>query len=129
MEVVYPRCAGVDVHKKLIVACVRVVEGGRIIRQKARFGTTTAELMRLASWMTEHKVTHAAMESTGVYWKPVWHVLEGDFQLILANAQHVKAIPGRKSDMSDAEWLAELLAHGLIRSSFVPPKESRSCEN
>jgi transposase len=122
MEVVYPRCAGVDVHKKLIVACVRLVDGGRIVRQKERFGTTTAELMRLATWMTEHKVTHAAMESTGVYWKPVWHALEGDFQLILANAQHVKAIPGRKSDMSDAEWLAELLAHGLIRSSFVPPE-------
>lgn len=75
--------------------------------------------------MTEHKVTHAAMESTGVYWKPVWHVLEQDFQLILANAQHVKAVPGRKSDMSDAEWLAELLAHGLIRGSFVPPAETR----
>ena len=122
MEVVYPRCAGLDVHKKLIVACVRLVERGRIVRQKERFGTTTAELKRLADWMTAHTVTHAAMESTGVYWKPVWHVLEGDFQLILANAQHVKAVPGRKSDMSDAEWLAELLAHGLIRSSFVPPE-------
>jgi transposase len=123
MEVVYPRCAGVDVHKKVVVACVRLIEGGRIVRQKERFGTTTAELMRLAAWMTAHKVTHAAMESTGVYWKPVWHVLEGDFQLILANAQHVKAVPGRKSDMNDAEWLAELLAHGLIRGSFVPPEE------
>ena len=122
MEVVYPRCAGLDVHKKLIVACVRLIDGGRIVRKKERFGTTTAELMRLADWMTEHKVTHAAMESTGVYWKPVWHVLERDFQLILANAQHVKAVPGRKSDMNDAEWLAELLAHGLIRGSFVPPE-------
>ena len=121
MEVVYSRCAGLDVHKKLIVACVRLIDGGRIIRTKERFGATTAELMRLAAWMTEHQVTHAAMESTGVYWKPVWHVLERDFQLILANAQHVKAVPGRKSDMSDAEWLAELLAHGLIRGSFVPP--------
>jgi transposase len=122
MEVMYPRCAGIDVHKKLIVTCVRLIESGRIVRQKERFGTTTAELIRLAEWMTAHKVTHAAMESTGVYWKPVWHVLERDFQLILANAQHVKAVPGRKSDMSDAEWLAELLAHGLIRSSFVPPE-------
>jgi transposase len=111
-----------DVHKKLIVACVRLVEGGRVVRQKERFGTTTAELKRLAAWMTAHEVTHAAMESTGVYWKPVWHVLEGDFQLILANARHVKAVPGRKSDMTDAEWLAELLAHGLIRGSFVPPE-------
>jgi hypothetical protein len=122
MEVVYSRCAGLDVHKKLIVACVRLTDSGRIVRQKERFGTTTADLMRLAAWMTAHKVTHAAMESTGVYWKPVWHVLERDVQLILANAQHVKAIPGRKSDMSDAEWLAELLAHGLIRGSFVPPE-------
>jgi transposase len=122
MEVVYSRCAGLDVHKKLIVACVRLLDGGRIIRKKERFGATTAELIRLADWMTEHKVTHAAMESTGVYWKPVWHVLARDFQLILANAQHVKAVPGRKSDMSDAEWLAELLAHGLIRGSFVPPE-------
>ena len=123
MEVVYSRCAGLDVHKKLIVACERVIDGGRIIRMKERFGTTTGELKRLAAWMTEHQVTHAAMESTGVYWKPVWHVLEGAFQLILANAQHVKAVPGRKSDMTDAEWLAELLAHGLIRGSFVPPEE------
>jgi transposase len=122
MEVIYPRCTGIDVHKKLIVACVRLCEHGRIVRKKERFGTTTAELMRLAEWMTGHRVTHAAMESTGVYWKPVWHVLERDFQLILANAQHVKAVPGRKSDMSDAEWLAELLAHGLIRGSFVPPE-------
>jgi transposase len=123
MEVVYSRCAGLDVHKKLIVACARMIDGGRIIRMKERFGTTTGELERLAAWMTEHQVTHAAMESTGVYWKPVWHVLEEDFQLILANAQHVKAVPGRKSDMNDAEWLAELLAHGLIRGSFVPPEE------
>ena len=122
VEVMYPRCAGLDVHKRLIVACVRLIEAGRIVRQKERFGTTTAELTRLAAWMTAHNVTHAAMESTGVYWKPVWHVLERDFQLILANAQHVKAVPGRKSDMSDAEWLAELLAHGLMRSSFVPPE-------
>jgi transposase len=100
---------------------VRLIDAGRIVRHKERFGTTTAELMRLAAWMTAHMVTHVAMESTGVYWKPVWHVLERDFQLILANAQYVKAVPGRKSDMSDAQWLAELLAHGLIRSSFVPP--------
>ena len=105
MEVMYSRCAGLDVHKKVMVACVRVIDGGRVVRQKQRFGTTTAELARMADWMTGHQVTHAAMESTGVYWKPVWHVLERDF-LILANAQHVKAIPGRKSGMSDAEWLA-----------------------
>lgn len=122
MEVIHSRCAGLDVHKKLIVACLRLSEGGRIIRKKERFGTTTTELTRLAIWMTEHQVTHAVMESTGVYWRPVWHVLERDLQLVLANAQHVKAVPGRKSDMTDAEWLAELLAHGLIRGSFVPPE-------
>jgi transposase len=122
MDVVYSRCAGIDVHKKQIVACVHLVEGGRVVRQKERFGATTAELERLAAWMTAHQVTHAAMESTGVYWKPVWHVLEQHVQLILANAQHVKAVPGRKSDMCDAEWLADLLAHGLIRGSFIPPE-------
>lgn len=123
MEVMYSRCAGLDVHKKLIVACARVIDGGRIVRIKERFGTTTGELTRLAAWLTAHQVTHAAMESTGVYWKPIWHVLAGACQVIVANAQHVKAIPGRKSDMNDAEWLAELLAHGLIRGSFVPPEE------
>jgi transposase len=122
MEVIHARCAGLDVHKKLIVACLRLSDGGRVVRQKARFGTTTTELTRLATWMTAHQVTHAVMESTGVYWRPVWHVLERDVQLVLANAQHVKAVPGRKSDMTDAEWLAELLAHGLIRGSFVPPE-------
>ncbi len=121
MEVLHPRCAGIDVHKKLIVACVRVAEGGRVQRAKERFGATTAELLRLSEWLTSFGVTHVGMEATGVYWKPVWHILEASFTLVLANARHVKAVPGRKSDMNDAEWLAELLAHGLVRASFVPP--------
>jgi transposase len=122
MEMMYPNAAGIDVHKKLIVACIRVVQKGRVVRKKERFSTTTGDLIRMSDWMASFGVTHVAMEATGVYWKPVWHVLEGNFELTLANAQHVKAVPGRKSDMNDAEWLAELLAHGLIRSSFIPPQ-------
>jgi transposase len=96
------------------------MSGGRIERMKERFGATTAELTRLSEWLASHGVTHVVMEATGIFWKPVWHLLEG-FDRVLANARHVKAMPGRKSDMNDAEWLAELLAHGLVRASFVPP--------
>jgi transposase len=123
MDLFHERCAGLDVHKKMIVACARIAgEGKRVRKEVSRFGTTTAELMRLSEWLTGHEITHVVMEATGVYWKPVWHVLEGSFELMLANAQHVKAVPGRKSDVNDATWLAELLAHGLIRASFVPPQ-------
>jgi transposase len=121
----YECCAGLDVHKKLVVACARIVVGRRAEKHVERFGTTTQELMRLSDWLSSFDVKHVVMESTGVYWKPVWHVLEDDFDLVLANAQHVKAVPGRKSDVNDATWLAELLAHGLVRSSFVPPPEIR----
>ena len=121
MEVLYPRCAGLDVHKESVVACVRIADGGRVDRETRRFATTTAGLIELAAWLAEHGVTHVAMEATGVYWKPVWHILEdGPFELLLANAAHVKNVPGRKTDVSDAAWLADLLAHGLIRPSFVP---------
>jgi len=123
MEVLYPRCAGLDVHKDLVVACVRLAEGRTVERQTARFGTSTRELLRLADYLRSHGVTHVAMESTGVYWKPVWHILTGSFKLVLGNAKHMKNVPGRKSDQSDASWIADLLAHGLIRSSFVPPEE------
>jgi transposase len=125
MDLIYERCAGLDVHKKVIVACARIVASKRAEKHVERFGTTTAELMRLGEWLSSFEVKHVVMESTGVYWKPVWHVLEGDFELVLANAQHVKAVPGRKSDVNDAMWLAELLAHGLVRSSFVPPPAIR----
>jgi len=125
MEVLHPRCAGLDVHKKTVVAAVRLVEHGKVRIDVRTFETTTAGLIGLAEWLASHGVTSVAMEATGVYWKPVWHILSeaGNFELVLANAQHVKAVPGRKRDVSDAVWLAELQAHGLIRGSFVPPQE------
>lgn len=121
MEVVYPRCAGLDVHKQSVVACVRIAHNGAPFQEVRTFTTTTSGLLALADWLDGHGVRHVAMEATGVYWKPVWHVLEGHFELLLANAAHVKNVPGRKTDVNDATWLADLLAHGLIRASFVPP--------
>ena len=121
MEVMHPRCAGLDVHQQTVVACARLMADGRVTHELRTFGASTRELLALADWLTEHSCTHVAMESTGVYWKPVWHVLEGQFDLVLANAMHIRNIPGRKSDVNDATWIADLLAHGLIRSSFVPP--------
>jgi transposase len=121
MEVIHRRCAGLDVHKQTVVACVRLVMGGEVQRQVRTFGTATADLLALSGWLAENEVTHIAMEATGVYWKPVWHILsDGDFELVLANAAHIKNVPGRKTDVNDATWIAELLAHGLIRASFVP---------
>src|SRR4051794_36613062 len=122
MEVLYSRCAGLDVHKATVVAGVRLAApGGKVVREVRTFGTTTASLPELAEWLTAQGCTHAAMEATGVYWKPVWHILaEGGFALVLANAAQVRNVPGRKTDVGDATWLAELLAHGLIRASFVP---------
>jgi transposase len=121
MEVLHPRCAGLDVHRDSVVACARLVRRGGVERHVETFGTTTSELERLARWLDGHAITHVAMEATGVYWKPVWAVLAETFEPVLANAAHVKNVPGRKTDVSDAMWLADLLAHGLIRSSFVPP--------
>ena len=112
MEVLYPRCCGIDVHKASLVACVRVQEGRRKETAVQSFGTTTAEILRLSAWLSEHACTHVAMESTGVYWQPVFNVLEERFGVVLANAHHIKAVPGRKTDVKDCEWLAELLAHG-----------------
>jgi transposase len=131
MEVVNPRCAGLDVHKKTVVAAVRIVEHGKAAVEVRTFETTTAGLITLAEWLSEHGVTTVAMEATGVYWKPVWHILAsaGSFELVLANAQHVKAVPGRKRDVSDAVWLGDLHAHGLIRGSFVPPQEVADLRN
>jgi transposase len=121
MEVIYPRCAGLDVHKESVVACVRLVVASKITHEVRTFGTTTAELLDLSAWLAEQGVTHIAMEATGVYWKPVWHILsDGEFHLVLANAAHIKNVPGRKTDVNDATWIADLLAHGLIRGSFVP---------
>jgi transposase len=121
MEVLYPRCAGLDVHKDTVVASVRCASPP--IHQEVRtFATTTSGLIALGDWLASHACTHVAMEATGVYWKPVWHLLEGRFELVLANAQHIRNVPGRKTDVNDAMWIADLLAHGLIRSSFVPPE-------
>src|SRR6516164_6696517 len=121
MDLQHPKCAGLDVHQHTVVACARVVAGSTVTHERRTFGTTTAELLALSDWLTAHDCTHVAMESTGVYWKPIWQVLEGQFTLVLANARHIRNIPGRKSDVNDATWIADLLAHGLIRGSFVPP--------
>ena len=121
MEVLHPRCCGLDVHKDTVVACVRLVIDGKTAKEVRTFSTTTADLIALSQWLSENKCTHIAMESTGVYWKPVWHILaDGKFELVLANAAHIKGVPGRKSDVKDADWVSDLLAHGLIRASFVP---------
>ncbi len=123
MEVLHPHCAGLDVHQKTVVACVRNAQSGRVETETRTFPTSTRGLLLLASWLHEHDVTHAVMESTGVYWKPVWHVLDdGDLILTLANARDVRNLPGRKTDVNDAQWLADLLAHGLVRPSFVAPQ-------
>ena len=121
MDAIYPRCAGLDVHKQTVVACVRIARDGPPLQEVRTFDTTTSGLLALADWLDSFGVEHVAMEATGVYCKPVWHVLEGHFELVLANAAHVKNVPGRKTDVNDAMWLADLLAHGLIRASFVPP--------
>jgi transposase len=121
MEVLYPRCAGLDVHSGSVTACARIASDAQVTYERRTVPTTTRGLLELDEWLTGHGCTHVAMEATGVYWKPVWHVLEAHFTLVLANAMHIRNVPGRKSDMNDATWIADLLAHGLIRSSFVPP--------
>ena len=126
MHVVYERCCGLDVHKRSVVACLLLVEGdGRARKEVRTFGTMTADLLALADWLLAAGCTHVAMESTGVYWKPIWNLLEGSFTLLLANARHIKAVPGRKTDVRDSEWIADLLQHGLLRPSFVPPRPQR----
>ena len=126
MEVLHERCAGLDVHKETVVAAVRIARNGRVERETRTFKTTTRELLALAAWLDSHGVKHVVMEATGVYWKPVWHILsDGEFELTLANAAHVKNVPGRKSDVSDADWLSDLEAHGLIRPSFVPGSQTQ----
>jgi transposase len=126
MEVLYPHCAGLDVHKDMVVACLRHTVDGTIKREVRTFKTTTAALLDLSEWLASEGCTDIVMEATGVYWKPVWHILgDGDFALTLANAAHVKAVPGRKTDVNDATWLADLLAHGLVRGSFVPDAQTQ----
>ena len=126
MNVEYPQCCGLDVHKRSVTACVLTPGDGAEPRKEVRtFSTMTADLLALAAWLAEAGVTHVAMESTGVYWKPVWNLLEDQFTLVLVNAAHIKAVPGRKTDVGDAEWLAQLLRHGLLQPSFVPDRDQR----
>lgn len=121
MNLVHERCAGLDVHKDFVMACGRWLDGRQVRREVRRFETTTRGLLALLAWLQGLECTHVGMEATGVYWKPVWHLLEGGFDLVLSNPAHMRNVPGRKSDMNDATWIAELLAHGLLPSSFVPP--------
>jgi transposase len=124
MDVMHERVAGLDVHKETIVACVRTMGGGKVSRECRTFETTTAGLEALLGWLTQSGCTHVAMEATGVYWKPVWNILsEGKFELLVANAAHIKNVPGRKTDMNDAMWIADLVSCGLIKASFVPEEE------
>jgi transposase len=121
MRVIHEKCAGLDVHKDSVVACARQQAGASAQRERRQFSTTTSGLLQLLQWLVQQQCTHVAMEATGVYWKPVWHVLEGHVELLLANPARIRNVPGRKSDMNDATWIADLLAHGLIAPSFVPP--------
>jgi transposase len=126
MEVMHKFCAGLDVHKNMIAACVRLTLGRKVERECRTFDTTTTGLLALLSWLSASGCTHVAMEATGVYWKPVWNILsDGTFELIVANAAHIKNVPGRKTDMNDAMWIADLVACGLIRASFVPDERTQ----
>ena len=126
MEIEHTHCAGLDVHKKTVVAAIIVPDGQAGLRKEVRtFGTMTADLLGLSDWLLSFGVTHVAMESTGEYWKPIYNILEENFEVLLVNARHIKQVPGRKTDVMDAEWIADLLRHGLLRSSFIPPVGQR----
>src|SRR5215831_3775748 len=126
MEVVHARCCGLDIHKKLIVACAIVPGGdGQPRKQVRSFGSMSDDLEKLSDWLADQGVTHVAMESTASYWKPIYNVLEERFELVLVNARHLQAVPGRKTDVKDAEWIADLLRHGLLKASFVPDRQQR----
>ncbi len=127
MQVVHERCCGLDVHKKTVVACVLITKPDGAIHKTVRtFSTMTAGLLALADWLDTLGIEHIAMESTGVYWQPVLNVLEDGRTIVLVNAQHIKGVPGRKTDVIDSEWLADLLRHGLLRASFIPPAPIRA---
>src|SRR5579883_2306378 len=126
MHVIYERCCGLDNHKKLVVACLIILAAnGHRHKEIRTFRTTTQDLLLLKDWLATAGCTHVAMESTGVYWRPIFNLLEGAFDLLLVNAQHIKAVPGRKTDVRDAEWIADLLQHGLLKGSFLPPTPQR----
>ncbi len=126
MEVVFERCCGLDVHKATVVACLWIRDSmGKIHKEIKTFGTMMVDLLVLYDWLQVNKVTHVAMESTGVFWKPIYNLLEDSFQVLLVNAEHIKRVPGRKTDVTDCEWIADLLAHGLLKGSFIPPQPIR----
>lgn len=125
MEVIYPRCGGIDVHEEFVVVCLSRVQQGQRHKELRRFATYSADLRALCHWLAEAGCTHVAMESTGIYWRPVYDRLVGQFEVLVVNAQHMKAVPGRKTDVQDAEWIADLLQHGLLTASFVPPAEQQ----
>jgi len=126
MDVTYPCCAGLDVHKETVAGCALWVDPhGKRQKEIATFGTTTRQLLALADWLSQRKITHVAMESTGVYWKPIFNILEGTFTVLLVNARHIKQVPGRKTDIKDCEWIGDLLQHGLLKASFVPDRPQR----
>jgi transposase len=125
MEVIHKRCCGLDVHKDTVVACLMIREGGKVHKEVRTFLTMTVDLVVLHDWLKAHEVTHVAMESTGIYWRPVFNLLEEDFTVLLVNAAHIKTVPGRKTDVKDCEWIADLLSHGLLRGSFIPPEPIR----
>lgn len=127
MEVLYQRCCGIDVHQQTLAVCVLAPgsKPGKPCQEIRQFGTTTRDLLELSDWLRKEQVTHVAMESTGVYWKPVWNILESGFTILLVNANHLKQVPGRKTDKNDCAWIATLLRHGLLRASFIPPPSIR----
>jgi len=126
MENIFPCCAGLDVHKESVEACVRQLEPtGPLHQQTRHWGTMTRDLLRMSDWLAAQGVTHVAMESTGVYWKPIYNILESRFTVLLVNARHLKQVPGRKSDIRDCQWIAQLLQHGLLKGSFIPPRPQR----
>jgi transposase len=126
MDAIYERCCGLDIHKRTVVACMIAPGSSRQSRKEIRtFGTMTDDLLALADWLAAEGVTHVAMESTGVFWKPLFNLLEDRFQLLLVNARDIKQVPGRKTDVKDCEWIADLLRHGLLKASFVPDRPQR----
>ena len=126
MEVVYTHCCGLDVHKKTVVACcITRNTQGEPVSETRTYSTMTPSLLEMSDWLADQRITHVAMESTGDYWKPIYNILEGRFALLVVNAKHIKAVPGRKTDVKDAQWIAELLQHGLLRASFIPPAPQR----
>jgi transposase len=125
MDILHPCCAGLDVHKEKVVACVRKLQGGKVGQEVRTYRTETNALLEMADWLTDEQATTVAMESTGVFWKPIWNLFEGVFELLLVNPEHIKKVPGRKTDVKDAQWIAELLQHGLLKPSFVPHKPVR----